>query len=368
MSILSHHVLPSIQNRHADKIPENHGAAPGRSEVSAGQATAAKDSRLTRNAEVSTAWCARGRRPSVWREQVRSRLADLQIELDSLPPESECDARREDARQRLNEATSIADRRPSLLGVWTGVDIEATWMRIHAIEVALVRLSAPEAIRAKLPGIINDGSRLPGDKHPRVKILREYHERPQWNEDERECLAQSIRAVYEESDKENVRLRSFRNVLLGATLALAILAIAFAVFGALDPSAIDRLANSSNPASSLQSSQTSASSTDILVIELLGLISATLVGALAIRHIQGTSTAYGVPMASLLLKLPTGALTALSGVVMLRAGIVPELTVAGDAHLGAYALLFGASQQGFTGLVDRQANNILNNVSSKDNG
>ena len=73
-------------------------------------------------------------------------------------------------------------------------------------------------------------------------------------------------------------------------------------------------------------------------------------------------------MASLLLKLPTGALTALAGILMIRAGIVgPALTAAGNTHLAAYALLFGASQQGFTGLVDRQAHNVLSNVSSKDN-
>jgi hypothetical protein len=297
----------------------------------------------------------------VWREQVHSRLADLRVELDSLPPSHHRDARCEDARQRLDEAQRITNRKPSVLDLWTGVDIEATWMRIHAIEVALVRLSTPDTIRAKLPGLIDDGSRLLGDEHQRVKILRTYQKRPDWSEDEREGIAQSIRAVYEAADKENVRLRSFRNVLLGTTFALTILAIILAIFGAINPAAIDGLINSAGPRSPLQGSRC-----EIIVIEILGLISATLVGAVAIRHIQGTSTAYGVPMASLLLKLPTGALTALAGILMIRAGIVPSLT-SGSDHLGAFALLFGASQQSFTGLVDRQAHSVLSNVSSKDN-
>jgi hypothetical protein len=353
MSIPSHRTLRTVPHSDVEKTQENHGPAADGRESSTGQAPAAGDSPRPLGAEARGVRRPRYRRSSVWREQVRSRLADLRVELDSLSPSHGHDARREDARTRLDEAATIIDHKPSLLGVWTGVDIEATWMRIHAIEVALVRLSTPEIVRAKLPGIIDDGSQLLGNDHPRVKSLRTYEKRPRWTEDDRECLAQSIRAVYEESDKENVRLRSFRNVLFGATIALAILAIGFAIFGAVFPAAIG-LANPSR--------------TDIVVIEMLGLISATLVGAVAIRRIEGTSTAYGVPMASLLLKLPTGALTALAGILMIRAGIVgPALTTAGDIHLAAYALLFGASQQGFTGLVDRQAHNVLSSVSSKDN-
>jgi uncharacterized membrane protein YidH (DUF202 family) len=70
-----------------------------------------------------------------------------------------------------------------------------------------------------------------------------------------------------------VRLRSFRNVLLGATLALAILAIGFAIFGVVLPSATDLFANPSSSVPPLPR-------TYILVIEMLGLISATRLGRL----------------------------------------------------------------------------------------
>jgi hypothetical protein len=306
------------------------------------------------------------RRPSVWREQVRSRLADLSVELNSLPAALKSDAWREDARHRLDEAAAIVSRTPSLHSGWTGVDVEGTWMRIHAIEVALVRLSPPEIVRAKLPGIIADGAQLLGEDHPRVKILRAYQKQPDWDGKNRECLAHSVRAVYEEADKENVRLRSFRNILFGATIALAALAIGFAVFGLFYPDAIERFSSPSNPETLTQASR-SAPAANILAIEMLGLISASLVGAVAIRRMKGTSVVYGVPMASLLLKLPMGALTALAGILMIRAGI-GGLQEAGYANWTAYALLFGASQQGFTGLIDRQAHNVLDHVTSKDNG
>jgi hypothetical protein len=348
MSILSHQLRSVSLSNPADQ-----------EESARAQSPAPADSPIHSRAEQR-------RRSSVWREQVRARLADLRVELDSLPAAPSSEAWRRHALQLLDEATAIIDRPPSVLGAWTGVDIEGAWMRIHAIEVALVRLSAQDIVRAKLPGIIADGSQLLGEDNPRVKALRTYQMRARWKEDDRECLAQSVRAVYEESDKENVRLRSFRNILLGATLALAVLAISFAILGALFPDAVDKIANSSTPRASLHSASP-ASATDILIIEMLGLISATLVGAVAIRRIKGTSVVYGVPMASLLLKLPMGALTALAGIFLIRAGI-GGLPVKADSHLAAYALLFGASQQGFTGLVDRQAHNVLDNVTSKDNG
>jgi hypothetical protein len=73
-------------------------------------------------------------------------------------------------------------------------------------------------------------------------------------------------------------------------------------------------------------------------------------------------------MASLLLKVPTGTLTALAAMLMLDAFITgPELMSVGDSRPVAYAFVFGAAQQGFTGLVGRQAQNALNSVSSKSN-
>ena len=364
-SILTHRVR-TVPQRNAEKTRENHGSAlSGGNQPPPIRTTAAGESPGNPRPGAREVSRIRPRRPSVWREQVRSRLADLRVELDSLPLAPESDTQREQARRRLKEADTIVDRTPSLHGAWTGVDVEGTWMRIHAIEVTLARLSKPEIVRAKLPSIIDDGSHLLGEDHPRMKTLRAYLKRPHWTDDDRECLAQSIRTVYEESDKENVRLRSFRNVLLGATTTLAVLAILFAIFGAAFPAAVDRLGISSSTGSSLHGLPPAG--TDIVAIELLGLISATLVGAIAIRRMEGTSTVYGVPMASLLLKLPTGALTALAGILMMRAGIA-GLPVSGDTPIAAYALLFGASQQGFTGLIDRKAHSVLDNVSSKDNG
>ncbi|MBP2452458.1 hypothetical protein [Mycolicibacterium lutetiense] len=298
------------------------------------------------------------RRPlSVWREVARGRLADLHVDLDGLPVDCRDDPRYLDARRRLTEATEMVDERCSLRGVLNGAAVEAAWLRIHAVDVTVIRLATPGVVRARLPEIVSTGKELLGDSHESVVALREILGHPKWTEYDRETLARSVKAVHAASDSESMRLRSFRNILLGATAMLALLAICFGVVGACRPDTFG-----------LTAAGASMSRADIAIAELLGLVSASLVGAVAIRRMKGTSTAYAVPMASLLLKLPTGALTAVAGLLMVKAGIAGDgVSVTTNAHVVGYSLLFGASQQGLTGMVDRQAQSLLNNISSKDN-
>ena len=99
---------------------------------------------------------------------------------------------------------------------------------------------------------------------------------------------------------------------------------------------------------------------DILLVEFVGLLAAALAAALAIRHVRGTSDPYSIPLALAFLKLPTGALTALLGLVLIRAGLVPGIdSLDSSAEVIAWALVFGYAQQLFTGVVDRQARSVL---------
>jgi hypothetical protein len=89
--------------------------------------------------------------------------------------------------------------------------------------------------------------------------------------------------------------------------------------------------------------------------------------ALAIRGLQGTSTPYDVPVALSLLKVPSGALTALVGLLFIRGQFIPGLSqLDNQPQILAYAFLFGISQQLFTRLVDQQAQDILGKVPSKE--
>lgn len=294
---------------------------------------------------------------SVWREVARGRLADLQVDLDGLPANHLNDPRYLDARRRLMEALQIVNAPRTLRCLLNGAAVEATWLRIHAVDVTVIRLATPGVVRARLPEIASTGKELLGDSDESVVAIREILGHAKWTEHDREVLAHSARAVHSASDSESMRLRSFRNILLGATAVLGLLAISFGIVGAVRPDTFG-----------LVTTGTATPRADIAIAELLGLVSASLVGAVAIRRMKGTSTAYAVPMASLLLKLPTGALTAVAGLLMVKAGIAGDgVSVTTSAHVVGYSLLFGASQQGITGMVDRQAQSLLSSISSKDN-
>ena len=89
--------------------------------------------------------------------------------------------------------------------------------------------------------------------------------------------------------------------------------------------------------------------------------------AAAIRRIKGSSERYGLPVALAALKLPTGAITAFLGLLLMRGQFVPGLTALDtSAQILAWALVFGYAQQLFTRLVDQQGQTVLDGVRGAD--
>ena len=104
-----------------------------------------------------------------------------------------------------------------------------------------------------------------------------------------------------------------------------------------------------------------------IVSELVGLTAAAIATAAAIRRIKGSSERYGLPVALAALKLPTGAITAFLGLLLMRGQFVPGLTALDtSAQILAWALVFGYAQQLFTRLVDQQGQTVLDNVRGAD--
>jgi hypothetical protein len=94
-------------------------------------------------------------------------------------------------------------------------------------------------------------------------------------------------------------------------------------------------------------------------VELWGVLGA-LVGAVAgLRKLRGSTQPIGLQVAQLVLKVPTGALTALVGIVLLQAALTPSLQPVSRGKLAAFAILFGAAQEALTSLVDRTAGQLL---------
>src|SRR4029077_11272616 len=93
---------------------------------------------------------------------------------------------------------------------------------------------------------------------------------------------------------------------------------------------------------------------DIFLVELIGMTAAAVAAAAALRNIRGSSEPYGVPIALAVLKLPTGALTAMLGLLLMRGGFVPGLSALDtSAQILAWAIVFGYAQQLLTRMVDQ---------------
>jgi hypothetical protein len=193
-------------------------------------------------------------------------------------------------------------------------------------------------------------------------------------------------------DQQYARLRGFRNVVLTTAAGLMVLVVALCLVGAWKPDALPLCfgpppttaapgqppppvqgpvgvacpSEEAPPTPGTQPRRLPAPG-DVTLVALLGLLGGGLSTALSIRHLQGTSTPYDVPVALSLLKLPSGALTALVGLLFIRGQFVPGLSqLDNQPQILAYAFLFGIAQQLVTRLVDQQAQDILTKVPSKE--
>jgi hypothetical protein len=213
---------------------------------------------------------------------------------------------------------------------------------------------------------------------------------------ERGKIVTTVRAASSAALRERVRLRNLRNVVVVTTVLMALLAIGVAVTGFLSPTLIplcfvpeasgepvvvcptaQSAPFSTTPASNTQpgtqvehiddATKATVSREDLLVVELVGLTAAAVAAAAVIRRIKGSSERYGLPVALAALKLPTGAITAFLGLLLMRGQFVPGLSALDtSAQILAWALVFGYAQQLFTRLVDQQGQNVLNNVRSSE--
>jgi hypothetical protein len=233
------------------------------------------------------------------------------------------------------------------------------------------------------------------DQRQRVVIEAVHRARCALISDQRGQIVSALRGASSAALREQTRLRSFRNVIVVTTGAMAALASVLAVIGWVSPDTIpmcfapESTGTSTNKVTVVcptgQSRQIrdgssnahgidiatskTTSRIDIGVIEILGMTAAAVAAAVAIRGVRGSSEPYGIPVALAVLKLPTGAVTAFLGLLLMRGGFVPGLSALDtSAQILAWAIIFGYAQQLFTRLVDQQAHTVLDDVRSGNRG
>lgn len=225
-----------------------------------------------------------------------------------------------------------------------------------------------------IPSTKEDGKDAAARREEKLSII----------EDEHGKIVTAVRGASSAALREQLRLRSFRLVVIITTVVMLVLAVVVALIGYFyrtwiplcfaPPEASDRTVvvvcptaqsgpHPSDPEAIDRAIKSTVQPQDLLVIELVGLTAAAIAATTSIRRIRGSSERIGLPVALALLKLPTGAITAFLGLLLMRGQFVPGLTALDtSAQILAWALVFGFAQQLFTRLADQQGQVVLESV------
>ncbi|HZD70548.1 MAG TPA: hypothetical protein VFA45_17135 [Actinomycetes bacterium] len=296
----------------------------------------------------------------------------------------------------------------------TGALIERAISNLDAAEADILRVAPPEYLLGQMPSLLNhvqrhlvhgDARRLEferiaqrlGVKDPDHQLAHSgpeqtLEEKKRRVTEERDKIVTAVRGASSAALREQLRVRSFRNVLVATALLMTLLAVGVAAMGFVNPTMIPLCfepeksgqtvvvcptAQSQLVATGQRSGlaapdvddavKQTAAPEDLFIVEAIGLAAAAVAAAAAVRGIRGSSEPYGLPVALAALKLPTGAVTAFLGLLLMRGQFVPGLSALDtSAQILAWALLFGYAQQLFTRFVDQQAHSVLDSVRGAD--
>lgn len=318
------------------------------------------------------------------REALRSRSCELRAILEDRKDRHKDDAR---VNRLANEALEELKKADAALThehfrYKMGAHIAVGQIHVDTAHNLLVRLSAPGEIIAMMPGIRALVATYLSSDDPRRLHVEQLAQAPGMiDETQREMILDAVGVARQKSIRETLRVRSFVSIVSWVAAFLALGAVVVAILGAFFEDTIPLCFTPSrgfaesgyivvcpvgmnpNPMGGDDINRSEAMTTsaaDYLVVEIVGLIAAGIAAAMTLHRIKGTSTPYNVPVVLALLKLPTGALTAVLGLLLMRGNFIPGLSALDSTpQIIGWAALLGYSQQLFTRLVDDQAQSLL---------
>lgn len=297
---------------------------------------------------------------------------------------------RETALKELDKAERVLNHAPRDREV-PGAKLAVAQAHLDTAHSLMLRLAPLEVVKKLLPGLVSVVREHLAATDLRRAQVEEIEQSVQMGGTltaaQRELLIDTVGVARQALLRENVRVRSFVRIVYGVfavltfiVIAIAALAAAFPAvvplcFGPMDnvgivcPTGDEPIEETAPKAEKVAPEDKDdayadvAKSRDYAVVELAGMGAAAVASAVTLRRIRGTSTPYNVPVALALLKLPTGALTAVLGLLLMRGAFVPGLTsLDSSAQIIGWAIIFGYAQQIFTRLVDQQGQAILDAV------
>ena len=343
---------------------------------------------------------ASDRSPLLWAESWAVQVAveadslehRMEVALASAPVDDQRSQVAEAIRELIAEARAATRRRSvwrfrGPFDRWRGTSIDRAYRSLHAARVFLIELLPDAEVDALASSVAARAATCLARDDPRQAEIQGLGELPS-GPLKRAKLRQAEEVTYDASDQLHVRVRVFRNILFSAGLLIAGMMVALvlivstypkamplcftptATAGTAVPGAPETPGAPGQPEGATtfcpSGDRQAPSSGDVVIVSGLGLLGGSLAAAFAIRKVRGSATPYDVPIALAILKVPSGALTAVVGILLLGGGFVPGFSeLDSQRQILAYALLFGYAQQLGTRFIDDRAKAIVNSLPSK---
>jgi hypothetical protein len=274
-------------------------------------------------------------------------------------------------QSELGRAEKIAVTRRSFKQLITGANVLAARQYLDAATIDLLRLAPLEQVASLLPNLYAQTAESLPSNDVRLPVLAKFlasteSSEKSLTESDRFAVIAAFQGAQQQGQREKRRIRNFRDVIVGVSLFVGSLALLAGIFSFFKPHFFSLCFTSQSgiacPTREFPSSQGSAAPQpfDTPVVEFAGLLAASIAGATALRNIRGSADPYSLQVALAFLKLPTGAMTAFLGLLLLRANLIPiTASVTGSAQIIGLVVILGYAQQLLTGLVDKQAQTVL---------
>jgi hypothetical protein len=249
-----------------------------------------------------------------------------------------------------------------LAKVWTGSDHETAMAAVHRAENLALMVMPDARLRSealKMEAIFKTTNdiRLSDPRHAAYSAL--FARIRQSVGDEPAAILVADRSLLQDARREQneaweiarCRVRIFRNILTATIPFLSLVLVIAAVIAWLNPALLP-LRPEPGPS-------------DVGIVEFLGGLGGLLSGVATIRAARNFQRFYGLPLAQGILKIPTGAASALAGVLLLQNGLLGAVANPGWDTIMSYALLFGVAQLAVTKQIDSRAGDLLGESNAK---
>jgi hypothetical protein len=253
---------------------------------------------------------------------------------------------------------TLRDTKESIRTWWTGALRDLVWRQIHMAETYIISMLPDEERQRRVVEILYDARFILDRDDPVMSTaaagpLTVGGATPSPAEPTKPVFAYELVRRYREAwDDRYTASRGFRNRLI---VLIAVVTFAVAVLitaGSIGMVWLDVAATPSHAILAPHLDDFLA----MLTIAVLGAIGGLISGASEVVKVEGVYNPFSLPWYLLFFKIPMGALTGILGVLAIKGNLLPDmhLTMSNWSQVIIWALVFGASQQLITFMVDRR--------------